>query len=174
MNAWILLAAAILLEICATSLLKASAGFTRPLHAVASNALYTLCFWLLAFAFTRIPMGVAYAIWSGVGIVGIALIGLFLFHQPLTLTQIAFMSLVAVGAVGLSLSTPGAGDVPIATCGAIRAGSRRVGHIRRRQRFRFESPSPRPGGFAAMATFPRAQASAGGRSCARALGRASS
>ncbi len=106
MNAWILLAAAIALEICATSLLKASAGFTRPLYGIASIALYTLCFWLLAFAFTRIPVGIAYAIWSGVGIVGIALIGVFLFRQPLTLTQIGFMMLVAVGAAGLSLSTP--------------------------------------------------------------------
>lgn len=106
MNAWALLAAAIVLEICATSLLKASAGFTRPLHGVASIVLYSLCFWLLAFAFTRIPVGVAYAIWSGVGIVGIALIGVVLFRQPLTLPQVGFMALVGIGAVGLSLVTP--------------------------------------------------------------------
>lgn len=106
MNAWVLLAGAIALEIAATSLLKASAGFTRPLYGVASITLYSLCFWLLAFAFTRIPMGVAYAIWSGVGIVAIALIGVVVFRQPLSLVQAGCIALIAIGAVGLNLATP--------------------------------------------------------------------
>lgn len=108
MNAWMLLGGAIILEICATSLLKASQGMTRPLYGVASILLYSLCFWLLAFVFTRIPMGVAYAIWSGVGITGIALIGLLVFRQPLTPAQTAFVALIVIGAVGLNLTTPAA------------------------------------------------------------------
>ena len=58
MNAWVLLALAILCEIAGTSLLKASQGFAKPLFGVASMSCYGLCFWLLAFAFTRIPMGI--------------------------------------------------------------------------------------------------------------------
>lgn len=106
MNAWLLLAATILCEIVATSLLKASNGFSRPLYGVASILLYWVCFWLLAFVFTRIPIGVAYAIWSGVGIVGITLIGLVLFRQPLSVAQTGFIALIAIGAIGLSLTTP--------------------------------------------------------------------
>lgn len=105
-NAWALLAGAIMLEIGATSLLKASAGFTRPLLGVASITLYSLCFWLLAFAFTRIPVGIAYAIWSGIGILAMAVIGWIAFRQPLTPAQIGFIALILVGAVGLSLVTP--------------------------------------------------------------------
>lgn len=106
MNAWIFLGAAILFEVVATSLLKASHGFTRPLYGVASIALYSVCFWLLGFAFTKIPMGVAYAIWSGVGITIIAVVGVLVFRQSLSLIQIGCIALIAVGAVGLNLSNP--------------------------------------------------------------------
>ena len=108
MNAWLLLGGAIALEICATTLLKLSDGFSRPLYGVASIMLYSLCFWLLAFAFTRIPVGVAYAIWSGVGIFAMAVIGFVLFRQSLSAAQIGFMLLILVGAVGLNLVTPAA------------------------------------------------------------------
>ncbi len=106
MNAWILLGFAIALEIAATSLLKLSNGFSRPFCGVASMVLYSLCFWLLAFAFTRIPVGVAYALWSGIGIFAIAAIGVLFFRQPLSMAQIGFMALILVGAVGLSIVTP--------------------------------------------------------------------
>lgn len=106
MNPWILLSGSIALEIVATSLLKASEGFTRPLHAVASMLLYAVCFWLMAAVLTRLPMGVTYAIWSGVGIVAIALIGLVAFGQVLSPLQWGCIALVVVGAVGLNLATP--------------------------------------------------------------------
>lgn len=107
MNAWLLLGGAILLEICATTLLKLSNGFARPVYGIASMALYSLCFWMLAFAFTRIPVGVAYALWSGIGIFAMAGIGFAVFRQPLTPLQLGFMALILLGAVGLSLATPG-------------------------------------------------------------------
>jgi small multidrug resistance pump len=106
MNAWLLLGGAIALEICATTLLKLSNGFSRPVYGIASMALYSVCFWMLAFAFTRIPVGVAYALWSGIGIFAMAAIGYAVFRQPLTVLQIGFMALILVGAVGLSLATP--------------------------------------------------------------------
>lgn len=106
MNAWILLALAILCEIAGTSLLKASQGFTKPLFGMASMACYGFCFWLLAFAFTRIPMGIAYAIWSGVGVVAVAVIGWLAFRQSISLVQAGFIVLTLIGTTGLYLSTP--------------------------------------------------------------------
>lgn len=106
MNAWVFLAFAIVLEIVGTSLLKMSQGFARPWIGAASIVAYSICFWLMAFAITRIPVGVAYAIWSGVGILAIALIGWLAFRQSLSLAQIGFIALILVGVVGLNLSTP--------------------------------------------------------------------
>lgn len=115
MNAWLLLAGAIVLEIAATSLLKASEGFSKPIYGAASILLYSICFWLLAFAFTRIPIGVAYAIWSGVGIAAIALIGYVAFRQSLSPIQLGFIALIVIGAVGLNLTTTHSPDQPART-----------------------------------------------------------
>lgn len=103
-NPWVLLAVTIAMEVAATSLLKASEGFTKPVYSWGSIALYTGCFWLLASVLTRIPMGVTYAIWSGLGIVGVALVGWIAFKQALTPMQIGCIALILVGAVGLNLS----------------------------------------------------------------------
>lgn len=104
-SGWAMLGAAIALEIVATSLLKASDGFARPLPGVGAMALYALCFWIMAYTFQRVPMGVAYAIWSGVGMVAIAVIGLVVFRQPLSLLQWLCIALIVVGATGLHLTT---------------------------------------------------------------------
>ncbi len=105
MNAWILLAIAIAFEVAGTSLLKASDGFSRWGFGVASMACYWVCFAFLATAIKTIPVGVAYAIWSGVGIVAIALIGWLVFRQSLSLVQTGLILLILVGAIGLNLTT---------------------------------------------------------------------
>jgi small multidrug resistance pump len=105
LNPWLLLLGAIALEVVSTSLLNASQGMTRWGYGIAAMAGYGVCFWLLAFAMTRIPMGVAYAVWSGLGIVAIAVIGWVVFRQNLTLAQTGFMALILIGAIGLNLST---------------------------------------------------------------------
>ncbi|MXP45312.1 QacE family quaternary ammonium compound efflux SMR transporter [Altererythrobacter sediminis] len=105
MNPWALLLGAIALEVVSTSLLNASQGMTRLGYGMAAMAGYGVCFWLLAFAMTRIPMGVAYAMWSGLGIVAIAVIGWVVFRQSLTLAQVGFMALILIGAIGLNLTT---------------------------------------------------------------------
>ena len=87
MNAWILLAVAIAFEIAGTSLLKASGGFARWGLGMASMACYWVCFGFLAAAIKTIPVGVAYAIWSGVGIVAIALIGWVVYWRALSIEQ---------------------------------------------------------------------------------------
>jgi small multidrug resistance pump len=112
MNGWILLSLAIAFEIAGTTLLKLSDGFQRPWITFASIMAYALCFWPLAIAITRIPMGVAYAIWSAVGIVAIALIGWLSFKQTLNMAQSGFIILILVGVVGLNLSTPNPPEAP--------------------------------------------------------------
>lgn len=104
-NPWILLLGAIALEVVSTSLLNASQGMTRLAYGVPAMAGYGVCFWLLAFTMTRIPMGVVYAVWSGVGIVAIAAIGWVVFRQSFTLAQAGFMALILIGAIGLNLTT---------------------------------------------------------------------
>jgi multidrug transporter EmrE-like cation transporter len=112
MNAWILLAIAIAFEIAGTSLLKASNGFSRVGLGIASMACYWVCFGFLAVAMKSIPVGVTYAVWSGVGIVAITIIGWLVFKQSLNATQIGFIALILVGAIGLNLTTPAHADVP--------------------------------------------------------------
>ncbi|MFC4293161.1 DMT family transporter [Sphingorhabdus arenilitoris] len=105
MNPWILLAVAIIFEIAGTSFLKASDGFTRWGIGAASIACYWVCFAFLALAITKIPVGVAYAIWSGAGILAIALIGWLIFKQNLSAVQMGCIALIIVGAVGLNMTT---------------------------------------------------------------------
>ena len=106
MNHWILLAVAIAFEIAGTSLLKASDGFARWGLGMASMACYWVCFGFLAAAIKTIPVGVAYAIWSGVGIAAIAVIGWVVFRQSLSMAQSGFIVLILIGAIGLNLTTP--------------------------------------------------------------------
>ena len=105
MNAWLHLAVAIFFEIAATTLLKMSEGFSRPLFAVASVALYAVCFWGLSLALRDIPMGIAYGIWSGVGIAGATLIGWALFGQNLSVLQVFLIAVLSAAAIGLAAVT---------------------------------------------------------------------
>lgn len=104
-GAWGLLGIAILLEVAATTFLKLSDGFERPLYGAISIALYSACFWVLAPALKVIPVGVAYAIWAGAGIALVTLIGVFAFGQRLEPLHYFFIALIAVGGVGLRVST---------------------------------------------------------------------
>ncbi|HMN21047.1 MAG TPA: SMR family transporter [Ottowia sp.] len=103
MNPWLLLTGAIVCEVVATSALKASDGFTRlaPSLLVASG--YSLAFWLLALTLRSIPVGVAYAIWSGLGTVLIALAGWWLYGQRLDAAAVAGMALIVAGVLVLNL-----------------------------------------------------------------------
>ena len=104
MSAWLYLAAAIALEVAATFFLKLSNGFEREPWGWVSLGLYSACLWLLAPALKTIPVGVAYAIWAGVGIAAAALIGIA-FGERLGLAQASFIALIMVGAIGLRLTT---------------------------------------------------------------------
>ena len=99
------LVGAIVVEICGTFLLKLSNGFERWHWGWLSILCYALCFAALAPALKTIPVGVAYAVWSGVGIVAAALIGLLAFSERLGPLQLVCIALILVGAVGLRLTT---------------------------------------------------------------------
>ncbi len=105
MSAWMYLAAAIALEIAATFFLKLSEGFEKATWGAVSIVLYSACLWVLAPALKTIPVGVAYAIWAGVGIAAPAVIGLFAFGGRLGPLQLGFIVLIMAGAVGLRLTT---------------------------------------------------------------------
>ena len=104
MSPWIFLAGAIALEVMGTFLLKLSDGFEKPLWGVLSIACYSACFWALAPAMKALPVGMVYAIWSGIGIVAASLIGLFAFDERLGALQFVFIAMILIGAVGLNLT----------------------------------------------------------------------
>lgn len=96
---WLLLAVAIVAEVIATSALKASDGFTRPLPSLVVVAGYGLSFYLLALTLRSIPVGVVYAVWSGVGIALISLIGWVVFKQRLDAAAWLGLAMIVGGVV---------------------------------------------------------------------------
>lgn len=102
---WVFLAVAIVSEVIGTSTLKASEGFTRLWPSVVVVAGYASAFYFLSLTLKTIPVGVAYAIWSGAGIALIALIAWVLYGQALDLPAIIGMSLIVAGIVVLNLSS---------------------------------------------------------------------
>jgi small multidrug resistance pump len=98
-----LLAIAIVAEVIATSALRASDGFTRALPAVVVVLGYGVSFYLLSLTLKSIPVGVVYAIWSGVGIVLITLVALVMYRQVPDLPAVAGLGLIVAGVVVLNL-----------------------------------------------------------------------
>ncbi|OZI39100.1 QacE family quaternary ammonium compound efflux SMR transporter [Bordetella genomosp. 1] len=106
---WVYLGVAIIAEIVATSALKSSEGFSRLLPSVITVLGYGVAFYFLSLTLREIPVGVAYAIWSGVGIVLISLVGVVLFRQTLDLAAILGMTLIVAGVVMINLFSKTAG-----------------------------------------------------------------
>jgi small multidrug resistance pump len=109
MNNWICLAIAILSETVATTALKASAGFTRAGPAVLVVVGYGLAFYCLSLTLRTIPLGVAYAVWSGVGIVLVTAAGWFLYGQELDAAALAGIALILAGVLVMNLFSQTAG-----------------------------------------------------------------
>ncbi|TVR07133.1 MAG: QacE family quaternary ammonium compound efflux SMR transporter [Salinarimonadaceae bacterium] len=102
--AWIVLAAAGILEIGWIVALRAAAGFTKPLPVVTALALMAGSVGLLGLAMKALPLAVAYAIWTGIGVIGAALAGAALFGEALGPQKIAAIGLIVAGIAGLKLS----------------------------------------------------------------------
>lgn len=103
MPAYFYLAVAIVSEVIATSALKASQGFSRPLPLLVVVAGYGLAFYCLSLTLRAIPLGVAYAVWSGVGIALITLVGWVVYKQALDIGAIIGIALIICGVVVLQL-----------------------------------------------------------------------
>src|SRR5690606_14093727 len=103
MKPWLLLAMAIVAEVIATSALKASEGFTRLGPSLVVAAGYVTAFYLLSLTLRTIPVGIAYAVWSGVGIVLVSLIAWLLFGQRLDAAAVLGIGLIIAGVVVLNV-----------------------------------------------------------------------
>ncbi|MDD2707371.1 MAG: multidrug efflux SMR transporter [Verrucomicrobiae bacterium] len=101
--AYLYLFIAIVAEVIATSSLKASEGFTKWIPGVVVVIGYGVSFYFLSLVLKSIPVGIAYAIWSGVGILLISIVGITLFKQTLDLPAIAGMSLILIGVAIINL-----------------------------------------------------------------------
>ncbi|WP_243979414.1 DMT family transporter [Methylobacterium sp. E-045] len=97
MNPYLLLAFAISAEVTATLALKAADGLTKPLPTIVVVLGYGTAFWLMSNSMNMLPIGIVYAIWAGVGMVGAALGGALLFQEPITLPMMIGIAVIAVG-----------------------------------------------------------------------------
>nr|WP_233176339.1 SMR family transporter [Dyella sp. ASV24] len=98
-----LLGTAILAEVIATSALKASEGFSRWLPSIAVVIGYGIAFYCLSLTLRHIPIGIAYAVWSGIGTALIALIGVVAYQQKLDLPAMLGIGLIVAGVLVLNL-----------------------------------------------------------------------
>ena len=103
MQSWLFLFGAIAAEVIGTTALKATHGFTRLAPSVVVVAAYALAFYLLSRTMQTIPMSISYAVWSGVGIVLITLIGYVVYHQSLDLPALVGLGLILAGVMVIHL-----------------------------------------------------------------------
>lgn len=107
--AYALLSCAIISEVIGSSFLVKSEGFTRILPSIMVFVLFSIAFYLLSQVIKIIPLGIAYAIWAGVGIVLTALIGYFIFKQTLDLAAIIGIGFIVCGVIIINLFSHSAG-----------------------------------------------------------------
>ena len=101
MSNWLFLGLAIFSEVLATSFLKSSEGFTKLWPSVIVFAGYMLAFYFLSLTLESIPIGVAYAIWSGVGVASITLVSVIAFDQKIDFSAIVGIGLIITGVIVL-------------------------------------------------------------------------
>ncbi len=100
---WAALSGAIALEVVGTTLLNQSQQFTRLWPTAGMALCYGLAFYLLSIALKQMPVGIAYAIWSGLGVVAISVIGLVVFKQRLDLPAVIGLTMIVGGVVVINL-----------------------------------------------------------------------
>jgi len=102
---WIILVVAGLFEIGWAIGLKYTDGFTRLMPSAITVAAMIASVYFLAIAVRTIPIGTGYAVWTGIGAVGVAILGMILFSEPRTVLRIASIAFIVIGIVGLKLVT---------------------------------------------------------------------
>ncbi|MFC6990497.1 DMT family transporter [Haladaptatus sp. GCM10025707] len=104
---WNLLFVAGLFEVAWAIGLGYSEGLTKPLPTAGTVVALVISMVLLAKAVETLPVGTAYAVWTGIGAVGTAILGMYLFDEPATVARLGFIGLIVVGIVGLNLVSGG-------------------------------------------------------------------
>ena len=103
---WIILVLAGLFEIGWAIGLKYTDGFSRVVPTVLTGAAMLISVVLLGIALKTLPVGTGYAVWTGIGAVGTAILGIYLFNEPRDALRLACIALIVAGIVGLKLVTP--------------------------------------------------------------------
>jgi quaternary ammonium compound-resistance protein SugE len=104
--AWIILVFAGLFEIGWAVGLKYADGFTRPLPSVLTAASMVISLGLLGVALKSLPLGTAYAVWTGIGTAGTVVLGMLFYGEPADATRLGCIALIVIGIAGLKLVTP--------------------------------------------------------------------
>ncbi len=104
--AWALLLLAGLFEVAWAVGLKYTEGFTRPVPTILTLAAMAASLGLLGLALRHLPLGTAYAVWTGVGTLGTVILGIWLFGESADALRLACIGLIVAGIVGLKLVTP--------------------------------------------------------------------
>ncbi|SMP73345.1 quaternary ammonium compound-resistance protein SugE [Neorhodopirellula lusitana] len=104
--AWIYLTIAGLLEIGWAIGLKYTDGFSKPLPTIATVTAMVVSMVLLSYSLKTIPVGTGYAVWTGIGAVGTAICGIFLFDEPRDVVRILCIGLIVAGILGLKFASP--------------------------------------------------------------------
>ena len=102
--AWALLGIAGILEIAFAFFMKGSEGFTRLTPGLFAAATGLSSVFLLSLSLRTLPVGTAYAVWTGIGAVGTVILGIVLFSEPATVSRLACVGLILAGIVGLKLT----------------------------------------------------------------------
>ena len=111
MKAWIILLIAAAFEVGWATGLKSTEGFTRLWPSVATIGAMAISMYLLAVAARTLPIGTAYAVWTGIGAVGTAVMGMIFYKEPATVARMVCIALIVAGLVGLKVFSGGAGKV---------------------------------------------------------------
>ena len=106
--AWIVLLIAGLFEVGWAVGLKFTEGFTKPIPIVLTAISLVLSMGLLGWSVKTLPLGTAYAVWTGVGAIGTAIVGIVLFKEPATAARLACLALIVAGILGLKVFSPAA------------------------------------------------------------------
>jgi quaternary ammonium compound-resistance protein SugE len=104
--AWVALLAAGVVEILGALGLKYSEGFSKPLPALATVAAVVISFALLTMSLKTVPLGTAYAVWTGIGAVGTAILGIAVFGESADLVRLVCIALIVAGMIGLKVAAP--------------------------------------------------------------------
>ncbi len=103
--AWVFLGIAGLLEVVWAYMMKVSDGFSKPVETTVTIVAMIGSFWLLSLAMKELPLGTAYAIWTGVGAIGAFILGIIVLGEAASLMRIASALLILAGMIGLKLAS---------------------------------------------------------------------